>query len=285
MEEKKMIDASVKSLLVLANVIEARDPYTGGHLWRVSQFAKLLAIKMGHSETEAIQISLGGYVHDIGKIGIPEEILLKEDKLSEAEYALIRTHPLIGKKLIDEHPFSKLVSKVIMEHHERVNGGGYPRGLSGEDISPAAKIVAIADTLDALTSPRPYRREIPLVRALPILEMEAETYFDSLSVEHIRELGRGGNLSHIIGHSAHEIPMVTCPACGPVITVQRTARDGDIVFCRTCKGELSLHQKGESFEAEMHGKTDNLVNLQVEVNSAGQDDLMKEFKGKFKKLS
>lgn len=280
-----MINPLIKSLLVLAEIVEARDPYTGGHLWRVSQFAKLLAIKMGLSETEAVHVILGGYVHDLGKIGIPEEILLKEGKLSEAEYSLIKTHPLIGKKLIDEHPLSELVSNVIMEHHERVNGGGYPRGLSGEEISPAAKIVAIVDMLDALTSPRPYRRELPLVRALPILEMEAETYFDSIAIDHIRELGRGGYLSQIIGHSAHEIPMVTCPTCGPVIVVQRTARSGDIVFCRACKGELSLHQKDESFEAEMHGKTNNLVNLQIEINSAGLDDLMKEFKGKFKNIS
>lgn len=280
-----MINPLIKSLLILAEVVEARDPYTGGHLWRVSQFAKLLAIKMGLSETEAVQVSLGGYVHDLGKIGVPEDILLKEGKLSEAEYALVKTHPLIGKKLIDEHPLSELVSGVIFEHHERVNGGGYPRGLSGNNISIAAKIVSLVDTLDALTSPRPYRREIPLEKALPILALEAKTHFDSTQIDHIFELGRSGDLSHIIGHSAQEIPMVTCPTCGPVIAVQRTARDGDIVFCRACKGKVSLHQKDESFEAEMLGKTDNLVNLQIEINSAGLDDLMKEFKGKFEKLS
>ena len=280
-----MINALIKSLLVLADVVEARDPYTGGHIWRVSQFAKLLAIKIGLTETEALKISLGGYVHDLGKIGIPEEILLKEGKLSEAEYSLVKTHPLIGKKLIDGHPLSKLVSSVIMEHHERINGGGYPRGLSGENISQAAKIVALVDVLDALTSPRPYRRELPLARALPILAMEAETHFDYILVDHIRELGRGGDLSHIIGHSANEIPMVTCPTCGPVITVQRTARSGDIVFCRACRGELSLHQKDETFEAEMHEKTDSLVRLQAEINTAALDDLMNDYQGKFKEIS
>ncbi len=157
-----MIKPLIKSLLVLAEIVEARDPYTGGHLWRVSQFGKLLAIKMGLSETKAVLVSLGGYLHDLGKVGIPDEVLLKVGSLSESEYSLIKTHPLIGKKLIDEHPLSEMVSRVILEHHERVDGEGYPQGLYGEDISPAAKIVALVDMLDALTSVRPYRREMPL---------------------------------------------------------------------------------------------------------------------------
>lgn len=224
-----MIDGLVKSLLVLADVVEARDPYTGGHLWRVSQFSKLLAVKMGLPERKALQISLGGYLHDLGKVGITDEILLKKGNLSEAEYDVIKTHPLIGLKLIDEHPLSELVSKVIVEHHEQVNGGGYPYGLKGQNISLAAKIVSVADTLDALTSTRPYRREMPLEKALQILEQGSGTQFDKTVINHICELGRDGDLSHIIGHSAEKIPLVTCPTCGPVIAVPRTARDGDVV--------------------------------------------------------
>ncbi|MCI0555103.1 MAG: HD domain-containing protein [Anaerolineae bacterium] len=121
----------IKSLLVMANVVEARDPYTGGHLWRVSQFAKLLSIKAGLSEVEAIQISLGGYLHDLGKVGIPDAILRKPDRLTEQEIEIIKTHPLIGGKLINAHPLSSLVCSPILEHHERLDGKGYPCGLSG----------------------------------------------------------------------------------------------------------------------------------------------------------
>ncbi len=89
----------IKSLLVMADIVEARDPYTGGHLWRVSQFAKLLSIKAGLAEAEAIQISLGGYLHDLGKVGIPDSILKKPGQLTEEEFEIIKTHPLIGGRM------------------------------------------------------------------------------------------------------------------------------------------------------------------------------------------
>ncbi len=276
-----MTDALIKSLLVLADVVEARDPYTGGHVWRVSQFSKLLAIKMGLTEKEAIQISLGGYLHDLGKVAIPDGILLKQAKLSEEEYSVIKTHPSIGKKLISAHPLSEMVCRSIVEHHERLDGKGYPFGLHGEEISLASKIVSVADMLDALTSVRPYRREMALEKAMQIMESGKGTQFDSEMIDHICELERDGDLSHIIGHSAEEIPLVTCPVCGPVIAVQRTARTGDNVFCRACKGKFILHQKDDSFEAEMIGKTDNLIELQAEINSAALEDLLKDFTGKF----
>ncbi len=276
-----MIDELIKSLLVLADVVEARDPYTGGHVWRVSQFSKLLAVKMGCSEKEAIQISLGGFLHDLGKVGIPDGILLKQGKLSEAEYAVIKTHPIIGKKLISSHPLSEMVCKSIVEHHEYINGQGYPRGLSGDEISFAAKIVGVVDMLDALTSARPYRREMPLEKAMQIMEERAGTQFDGEMITHICELGQNGDISHIVGHSAEEIPLVTCPVCGPVIAVQRTARTGDNVFCRACKGKLILHQKENSFEAEIVGKTDDPIALQPEANITAVNDLMKEYAGRF----
>jgi HD-GYP domain-containing protein (c-di-GMP phosphodiesterase class II) len=116
----------IKSLLVMADIVEARDPYTGGHLWRVSQFAKLLSIKVGLSETEAIEISLGGYLHDLGKVGIPDSILRKPEKLSEQEFEIIKSHPLIGGRIINQHPLSSLVCSPILEHHERLDGKGYP---------------------------------------------------------------------------------------------------------------------------------------------------------------
>ncbi len=271
----------IKSLLVLADIVEARDPYTGGHIWRVSQFSKLLAIKMGLSEKEAVQISLGGYLHDLGKIGIPDQILLKPGKLTKEEYAVIKTHPMIGKKLIKSHPLSELVCKPIVEHHERLDGKGYPHGLHEDEIALSSRIIGTVDALDAMTSTRPYRRELGLDKAMQILTEGGGTQFDKTMIDHICELGRDGDLSHIIGHSAEGIPLITCPVCGPVIAVQRTARTGDSVFCRACKGKFILHQKDDSFKPEMVGKTDNPVELQTELNVSAVDDLMREFEGKF----
>ncbi len=276
-----MKDELIKSLLVLADVVEARDPYTGGHIWRVSQFSKLLAIKIGLSEKEAIQISLGGYLHDLGKIGIPDHILGKKGRLTDQEYDIIKTHPLIGKRLINAHPLSEMVCRPIVEHHERIDGKGYPHGLKDDEISMASKIIGTVDVLDALTSARPYRREMSLERACQILEEESGTHFDPNLIEHLDELARDGDLSHIIGHSASGIPLITCPTCGPVISVPRTARTGEVVFCRACKGKFILTQIDNGFEPEMIGKTDNPIELQAEPNEAALDELMNEFAGKF----
>jgi hypothetical protein len=274
-------DELIKSLLVLADVVEARDPYTGGHIWRVSQFSKLLAIKIGLSEKEAIQISLGGYLHDLGKIGIPDHILGKKGRLTDEEYDIIKTHPLIGKRLINAHPLSEMVCRPIVEHHERLDGKGYPHGLKDGEISLPSKIIAAVDVLDALTSARPYRGEMSLERACQILDEGAGTQFDLNLIEHLDALAHNGDLSHIIGHSAEGIPLITCPTCGPVIAVPRTARTGEVVFCRACGGKFILHQIENGFEPEKVGKAVSPLELQAEPNEAALDELMNEFAGKF----
>lgn len=271
-----MDTALLKSLLLLADIIEARDPYTGGHVWRVSQISKLLAIKVGLTEVEALQISLGGYLHDLGKIGIPDAILLKSGKLTEQEFEIIKTHPLIGMKLIAEHPLSALVCGPIVEHHERPDGNGYPNGLSGDQISLPSRIVAIADALDAMTSTRPYRKGLPPDRVLAIIEQGVGTQFDTSLVGHLSELERAGDLGHVIGHSAEGIPVVTCPTCGPIIAIPRTARDGDVVFCRACTGKLVLHKAGDTFDAELAGRAESAFDLQARPNDAAIDDLVKQ---------
>ena len=276
-----MTDSLIKSLLILADVVEARDPYTGGHIWRVSQFSKLLATKIGLSEKEAVQISLGGYLHDLGKVGIPDHILKKKGKLSEEEYAVIKTHPLIGGNLIKEHPLSDLVCNPILEHHEKLDGTGYPYGLEEDDIALSSKIIALADVLDALTSTRPYRREMPISKAFQILDAGSGTHFDPNLLTHLKELKENEDLSHVIGHSSVGIPLVTCPVCGPILTVPRTARTGDVVFCRACKGKYELHLNLGKLEAEMVGMTENPVELQPALNSDAVNELMKDFVGKF----
>ncbi len=264
----------LKSLLIMADIIEARDPYTGGHVWRVSQFAKLLATKIGLLEEEAIKISIAAYLHDLGKVGIPDDILRKTEALTDAEYAIVKTHPSIGSKLLNSHPLAEMVSSAASDHHERMDGKGYPRGLHGEQLSLTARIVSIADAFDAMTSTRPYRKGMSVEQALCRLEEGAGTQFDSELVNHICELGRAGDLDHIVGHTADGIPTVICPHCGPVIAIPRNTKDGDILYCRACHGRLKLHQSGDSFVAEMTGMTDDPRNLEPVVNEDAAEDVL-----------
>jgi response regulator RpfG family c-di-GMP phosphodiesterase len=264
----------LKSLLIMADIIEARDPYTGGHVWRVSQFAKLLATKIGLLEEEVIKISVAAYLHDLGKVGIPDDILKKTDALTDAEYAIVKTHPSIGCKLLGGHPLAEMVSSAANEHHERMDGKGYPNGLCGEQLSLTARIVSIADAFDAMTSTRPYRRGMSVEQALCRLEEGAGTQFNSNLVDHMCELGRAGDLAHIVGHTADGIPIVTCPHCGPVIAIPRNTKNGDITYCRACHGKLELHQAGSTFVAEMTGMSDDPRDLEPRANESAVEDVL-----------
>jgi diguanylate cyclase (GGDEF)-like protein/putative nucleotidyltransferase with HDIG domain len=149
----------------LARTIEAKDPYTGGHTERVAEVALLLARELGFDETEQRAIGVGAVIHDIGKVGIPDDILLKQGHLSPEELEIIRSHPEISTYILGELELPPMVKEMVRHHHERIDGTGYPDGLSGEDIPLAARVLAVADALDAITSDRPYRYGRPLAEA------------------------------------------------------------------------------------------------------------------------
>src|ERR1700690_338355 len=132
----------LKSLLIMGDVIEARDTYTGGHVWRVSQFTKILSKQIGLSNDEVAQVTIGAYLHDLGKIGIPDGILRKKGGLEGNEYDVLKTHPVIGGKLIEAHPLAALTLDIILHHHERLDGKGYPFGLDGDRIALFPRLVA-----------------------------------------------------------------------------------------------------------------------------------------------
>lgn len=264
----------LKSLLVMADIIEARDPYTGGHVWRVSQYAKLLATKIGLQEEDVIKVSIAAYLHDIGKVGIPDDILRKAEALTDAEFAIIKTHPSIGSKLLSGHPLADMVSAAANDHHERMDGKGYPNGINGEELSLVARIVSIVDAFDAMTSTRPYRKGMSVEAALDIIEKGTGTQFDADLVDHICELGYAGDLAHIAGHTANGIPAVACPHCGPVIAIPRNTKDGEIIYCRACHSELELHRIGNIFEAKTIGMSDDPRNLEPRTNEDAVDDIL-----------
>jgi putative nucleotidyltransferase with HDIG domain len=181
----------LSSVMALANTLEAKDPYTVGHSQRVAALAERMARKLGLSEAETEHIRLAGLLHDIGKIGIREDIINKPGPLAPEEYDHIRTHPGVSERIL--LPVRELngALQIIRHHHERWNGSGYPDGLKGQEIPTGARLLAIADAYDAMTSKRPYRPAMTSEDALKELSRTAGTDFDPtlsrLFVEMIQE--------------------------------------------------------------------------------------------------
>jgi PAS domain S-box-containing protein len=150
----------------LAAAVEKRDPYTAGHQRRVSDLAAAVAREMGLPPDQISAIQIAGMVHDVGKIYVPAEILSKPSKLTEIEITMIRTHPQVGFDVLKTVDFPWPVAEIVLQHHERWNGSGYPRGLAGDEICLEARILAVADVIEAMVSHRPYRPAHPLERAL-----------------------------------------------------------------------------------------------------------------------
>jgi HD-GYP domain-containing protein (c-di-GMP phosphodiesterase class II) len=162
----------------LSNAVEARDAYTGQHAERVAAYGMELARVVGLDEERAAEIEFGFLLHDVGKVAVPDAILFKSGPLTPEEYALIRRHPIIGRMILRDVHFLGEGRQVVSHHHERWDGGGYPDGLAGEDIPRAARVFAVADALDALTTDRPYRPAAPFPRAREIIRAAAGTQFD-----------------------------------------------------------------------------------------------------------
>ena len=251
MSEKSSL---LNTLLGLSMIVEARDPYTGGHLWRVSQFSKLIALQAGLSRRDVALCEIGGFLHDLGKVGVPDAILNKPDRLTEAEFSVIRTHPSVGGRLLANHPLANLAMEAVVGHHERPDGKGYPHGIAGNVIPEVARIVSIADAFDAMTSTRPYRQGMPVARAITTIANELETQFDKRLGVHFLELDIASDITHVVGHSEAGIPLQSCPLCHAPVVRKRSQHDGDYLYCRSCGGESQLHKIGDTFQLDMTGQ-------------------------------
>ncbi len=175
------------TLKALVQSLEAKDPYTRQHSQRVTEVAVQLAYIMGCTAEEIDAIRFAGHLHDIGKIGIRDQVLLKPGKLTEEEYEIIKQHPVIGEEIISHIGLLPLERAIIRHHHERWDGGGYPDGLSGEDIPKLSRILAVADTFDAMTSCRPYRGAMCSGDAKGEIKRCSGTQFDPEVVEAFEE--------------------------------------------------------------------------------------------------
>ena len=162
----------------LAAAMEAKDPVTGRHSKRVADLAVGLARAVGICADDLEGIYIGAVLHDIGKIAVPTEILMQTRPLTDEEWALIRRHPLDGAKIVSSVRFPWDVKSLILQHHERFDGTGYPAGLRGEQIVLSARIFAVVDAFEAMTSDRPYRLAMPEEHALEEIRRNAGTQFD-----------------------------------------------------------------------------------------------------------
>lgn len=172
---EKTFEATISSL---TSMIEKRDPYTAGHQQRVSKLAATIAKEMGLSENQVAALRVAALVHDIGKINIPAEILSKPGELTDTELKIIQTHPEISYEILKPFTFPWAVADIVLQHHERINGSGYPNALSGDEIVPEARILAVADVVEAMSSHRPYRPAHGLDKALREIESNAGTLYD-----------------------------------------------------------------------------------------------------------
>jgi PAS domain S-box-containing protein len=166
------------TIQAMADTVETRDPYTAGHQQRVAQLSRTIAEKMGLSETQTEGIYMAGIIHDLGKISVPAEILSKPGQISEMEFNLIKIHPQAGHDILEKIEFSWPIAQIVLQHHERMDGTGYPNGLAGEDILLEARILAVADTVEAMASHRPYRPAIGIAFALEEITQNKGLLFD-----------------------------------------------------------------------------------------------------------
>ena len=174
-----------ETLLRLARAGEFRDEETGNHLMRMSRYSRLIANALGLEHDEAETVELAAPLHDIGKIGIPDQILLKPAKLDDAEWQVMQRHPVIGHEILkgSASKYVRMGALIALGHHEKYDGSGYPNGLVGDHIPLCARIVAIADVYDALTSVRPYKPAWPVAEAIVYMEEHAGRHFDPQLVE------------------------------------------------------------------------------------------------------
>jgi len=191
---RELHELLVASLVALVRVLEAKDPYTKGHSERVSEMAEIIAQHMWGAIPRTSELALAGKLHDIGKVAIRTEVLNKPGPLEDDEWAHVRTHPVAGERILS--PIVRLSSVIhaIRHHHERFDGAGYPDNLTGNNIPEGARILAIADAYDAMTSNRPYRRAFDPARAAKEISSNAGKQFDPKWVKLFLELFETGTI-------------------------------------------------------------------------------------------
>lgn len=193
-------------IFMLAMAIEEKDTYTEGHLQRLKHYSEQLALASGLEEDVVRAVRYGGVLHDIGKVGVSEAILTKPNVLTPDERLQMQEHPVIGERIVTQMRFAQAVAPIVRHHHERWDGGGYPDRLAGTDIPIGARIVAITDSYDAMTTDRPYRAALHQDEAIRRLRQDSGTQWDASLIERFIEIIENGQL--VLPNNEHA-PVVT----------------------------------------------------------------------------
>lgn len=184
----------IASIEMLSNVLEAKDVYTDGHSKRVTKYATFFYEHLFGLNKEYYDIEIAAKLHDIGKVGLPDSIIQKPDKLTAEEYKLVKRHPVIAADLVAKIDPGQRITPIIKHHHEQYDGSGYPDGLCGEAIPLGARIIALADSFDAMRSSRPYRQQLSIQKCLQEITDHAGTQFDPYLAKEFRELILTGSI-------------------------------------------------------------------------------------------
>ena len=197
----QLVNALNTTIEAMSKTMEWRDPYTAGHQKKVALLSQAIAKKLGWSEEKIRGLYLAALVHDMGKIATPAEILTKPSMLTETEMTLIKEHPRTGYDILKDIPFTWPIAQAVYQHHERLDGSGYPNGISGDAIIPEARILAVADTIEAMTSHRPYRPGLGLGKAIELVKAQAGKSLDSSICQVACELLEQDELKKIMASS------------------------------------------------------------------------------------
>jgi HD-GYP domain-containing protein (c-di-GMP phosphodiesterase class II) len=197
--------SEAKTIHALARICEKRDPYTSGHQERASSLAVAIGRELGLDERRLEGLALGARIHDIGKIYIPAEILNRPGRLTPAEFQIIKTHPEVGYEIVKDIEFPWPIREIILQHHERLDGSGYPQGLKGDEIVLEARILAVADTVEAMSAHRPYRPAVGLRAALNLIQLESGRLYDPQAAEACLKLFSEGQFTER-EFSADDVP-------------------------------------------------------------------------------
>lgn len=195
---EKLVQSQNATAITLAKAIEKRDRYTAGHTDRVTEYAMLTAKQLDWPEERLVVLELAGHLHDVGKIGVPDAVLNKPGKLTAEEFEMMKAHPEIGEQIIRGIDFLEALVPYVLYHHERYDGRGYPKGLSGEAIPIEGRLLAVSDTFDAMTSSRPYRKQLDAEHAIDEIKRCSGTQFDPNIVGAFLEIWNAGLFKPIL---------------------------------------------------------------------------------------
>lgn len=260
------------TLTVLANAIELRDHYTVGHTWRVTNFSIEIARELGWPPEKLDEVQMGGVLHDVGKIAVDDAILRKPDRLTEEEYEKMKVHPERGAQLLQDVAFLHPLIPYCLYHHERYDGNGYPFGLKGEDIPIEGRIVAVADTFDAMTSNRPYRKGLDPEIAIEEVLKGKSTQFDPICVDALVACYRTGKIDRILQDNyksgAHSI---ACPFCSTFIRLPEEVDAGHAFPCNVCHRKIRIMVQNGVYYGELIRQS-GLVDSALSTNPANSSD-------------